>query len=146
MAGWEEACDRLAEAYAGFLAAALALGPEERERAGVSGVWSAKDVIDHATGWEREATARLVAIRDDPGTPDLTYDVDAFNAVSVSSRRHLSWEAALMDLREAHADLEALLATVAPEVAARDRRFLEWVEGRAGDFADHAAQLRKDYV
>lgn len=142
MAEWDEGRERLASACADFVAAASALDPAARERAGACGTWSAKDVVSHSTGWEREAVARLAAIRREPDTPDLTYDVDAFNAAAVASRRGLSWEAALAELREAHADLVALLAMVTPDEAARDRRFPEWVESRAADFAEHTAQLR----
>jgi hypothetical protein len=99
-------------------------------------------VVAHATGWELEAVARLRAIRADLALPDVTYDADAFNAASVTARQHMGWEVALDDLRRAHAELDALLATLSPEEAAGDERFAEWVTGRAEDFEHHAGQLR----
>ena len=103
-------------------------------------------MVAHSTGWELEAVARLRAIRADPALPGVTYDVDAFNAASVAARRRMDWDAALDELRRAHTELEALLATVSQEEATGDERFAEsarhWVAGRAEDFEHHAAQLR----
>ena len=140
---WDEQRSRLARAYADFLDTVGALSPEVRERPGACGEWSAKDVVSHSSGWDEEAVARLVAIRDDPGLPDRSYDVERFNASAVSARRPLSWDAALAELQETHRRLAALLASVTPEEARRDPRFGEWAEGRATDFAFHAAQLRE---
>ncbi len=110
--------------------------------AGACGAWSAKDVVGHAAGWDREAASRLATIRADPRVPDRSYDVDAFNAAAVSSRRHLGWGDALAELADAHTALAALLAAVSAEEAARDGRFAEWAAGRAGDYREHAAELR----
>ena len=139
---WGEHRARLRRAYEAFVAAAYALDPVARERTGAFGAWSAKDVVCHAAGWDREAVARLAAIRADPRTPDRTYDADAFNAAAVASRRQLHWDAALAELADAHAALASLLVTVTAEEAVRDGRFAEWAVGRAGDYQEHAAQLR----
>ncbi len=132
---WGEHRARLRRAYEAFLTAACALDPAARERTDAFEAWSAKDVVGHAAGWDREAVARLAAIRADPRAPDRTYDADA-------SRRQLHWDAALAELADAHAALASLLAAVTAEEAARDGRFAEWAVGRAGDYQEHAAQLR----
>lgn len=142
MAEWEGRLARLAQAYGSFLEAASRLSPEARGRTGACGDWTPHDVVAHSTGWELEAVARLRAIRADPALPGVTYDVDAFNAASVAARRRMGWDATLDELRRAHAELEALLATVSQEAEAGDERFAEWVTGRAEDFEHHAGQLR----
>ncbi len=142
MSEWGGQRRDLTRAYADFLAAVAAVPPEARERPGACGAWSAKDVVGHAAGWDREAASRLATIRADPRVPDRSYDVDAFNAAAVSSRRHLGWGDALAELADAHTALAALLAAVSAEEAARDGRFAEWAAGRAGDYREHAAELR----
>lgn len=129
-------------AYEAFQSAAWSLPIAWRDTPGACGTWTAREVVCHSTGWEAEALRRLRAIAADPTTPARTYDDDQFNAAQVAARQGLGWVAALADLAVTHAALRAFLGTIAPADAARDRRFGEWLLGRASDFEDHAAQLR----
>lgn len=133
---------RLRRAHEAFLAAARAVGPEVGALKGQYGTWSVKDVIAHRAGWDAEAVARLTLIRADPGTPDRTYDIDTFNAVSVATREGSDWDAALAELRDTYATLDTLLLSLAPEEAARDGRYAEWAQGCASDYEEHTAALR----
>lgn len=113
-----------------------------REQAGAWGDWTAREVICHSTGWEAEALARLRATRADPATPARVDDDDRRNAEQVAARRALDWAAALSELVAIHDALAAFLATITPEEATHDGRFIEWAQGRADDFANHTTQLR----
>lgn len=129
-------------AYEAFQAAAWALPIAWRESPGACGSWTPREVVCHSAGWEAEALRRLRALAADRALPDQDYDDDGFNAAHVAARRELSWVAALAELGIAHAALRAFLRTLAPADLAADRRFAEWLLGRASDFDDHAAQLR----
>ena len=129
-------------AYEAFQAAAWALPIAWRESPGACGSWTPREVVCHSAGWEAESLRRLRALAADRASPDQAYDDDQFNAAQVAVRRELGWVAALAELGSTHAALRAFLRTLAPADLAADRRFAEWLLGRASDFDDHAAQLR----
>ena len=141
-AGWVALQNRLAAAFVTFLAVASRLDPAARERAGVCGVWSPKDMVAHLIGWDFEAARRLRAFVAGP-TVDITYDLDAFNAGSVVARQYLSWEQILAELQAARQTLQEAIAAVTDDDVAREPRIAAWVAGRSDDYEEHTAQLRQ---
>ncbi len=112
-----------------------------RERSGVSGWWSPRQVMNHFSGWMEEAERRYNMF--DAGIPgDMTYHHDAFNATSIQARDHNSWAEALAELRERFYTLMRRASELAPEKALRDRRYREWLEGLADDCQRHLPELR----
>lgn len=115
------------------------------EQSGALGVWSPKQIIAHLSGWVVEATQRY---RDIPqgNTPDKTYlDWDAFNAESVESRAHLSWDETLADFKQAVATWVIEIEAISAVMVAKDARFLEWLTSQNQEFQNHANDLR-DFI
>lgn len=139
---WSTLQDRLAGAFDVFQEVASQLDPAARERAGVCGFWSPKDVIAHLIGWDLEATRRLRAFMSGP-TEDLTYDLAAFNAGSVVARQYLSWNEILVELQTAQQTLREAMVALGDEDVAREPRISQWIAGRNSDYEEHTAQLRQ---
>lgn len=139
---WITLQDRLARAFDTFHEVASQLDPAARERAGVCGFWSSKDVIAHLIGWDWEAARRLQAFMSGP-TEDLTYDLAAFNAGSVVARQYLSWDEILVELQTAQQTLREAMVALGDEDVAREPRISEWIAGRSSDYEEHTAQLRQ---
>lgn len=130
---WLDACHT-------FFAALDALPADCRERAGVCGVWNPRQVVAHLAGWHYEAIRRYAEIM--AGDADKTYDTDAFNAVQVEAREHLTWEQTLDDLREA-VDILRMQARDLPEhLATVEPRYAAWLEGLTRDLREHLQQVR----
>ena len=86
-------------AYADLVTLIDAYPKDKAEEAGALGVWSPKQIIAHLSGWVVEATQRY---RDIPqsNSPNKEYsDWDGFNAESVASRAHLSWDETVVDFK-----------------------------------------------
>jgi hypothetical protein len=134
----------LGRAQDDVLAATEALPWDCRERSGACGTWTAREVVVHLAAWDREAVVRLKALLREPGTPDVTYDVDGFNADAVAAAPPdaVPWAEAVAELRAAQAALLGLLGTVGLAAWMGDPRFREWAASRAEDDALHADQLR----
>ena len=100
----------LSVAYNNFSLVIEQLEPEKRLQAGVSGQWTAKDVIAHLIGWDSAFQAFIV----DPDGFDPTplYETNSFNAQSVSDRRHQSWEETISELQNSFTALQKSIETV----------------------------------
>ena len=128
----------LSVAYTNFVRSIGTLEPDKRGLAGVSGHWSAKDVVAHLVGWD-EALQTFIA---DPEAfdPAPLYDTNAFNAKSVSDRRYQSWEQTVGELKSGYSRLENIITTVHAEMVIYDR-VCEWLQGRRTDYTFHTNQL-----
>jgi hypothetical protein len=112
-----------AQARAEFVEAIDALSPAQRKE-GFYGPerWSVHDIVAHIIGWQIGFThgLELIAKGERPSIPGLEGDqFDPYNANSVESRRNLSWEQLMAELRatrEQHeAAVRALRESVPPE-------------------------------
>ena len=130
----------LSIAYINFFRVIKQLEPEKQGQAGVSGAWSAKDVISHLIGWDKALQAFIA----DPDrfNPDPLYNIDTFNAKSVSKRQRQSWETTIDELQNSFTGLEKALTTVTAEMKIYDR-VRGWVKGRGEDYEFHTSQLEE---
>jgi len=138
---WRTLQHRLSHAYDRFRHTVEQLAQGARERLGVCGEWSPKEVVAHLAGWDREAARRFHQFMQSP-TEDIDYDLDGFNARSVAARQHLSWEQTLDELDDAHQELQQAIALVEPQHLEADSRFFGWLEGRSGDYEEHTVQIQ----
>jgi DNA polymerase III subunit epsilon len=129
---------RWAQSILEFVALLDAIPGDLRERPGACGTWSVRELVAHCAGWEWEAARRLRLIAADPTLPDAIYKVDGFNAASVAARARQDWSRTLDELAKASNTL-AKAARAIPD----DPRTLEWLVGRAADFEEHTAGLRR---
>jgi DNA polymerase-3 subunit epsilon len=129
---------RWAQASKDFSALLASIPAEFRERPGACGGWSVREVAAHAAGWEWEGARRLRRITADPTLPDAVYNVDGFNAANVTIRARQTWSDTIEELTKASRTF-GMAAAVLPD----DRRTREWLAGRAKDFEEHAAEIRR---
>ncbi len=127
----------LSTAYAHFFEVATELEPAKRNQPGVYGDWSPNDVISHLVGWDRSVQEFIA----DPDGFDPPYDVDAFNAKSVSERQHLSWDESINELQINFRGLQKAISTVTSDMKIYNR-VSGWLKGRREDYDVHASQLR----
>ncbi len=128
----------LSIAYTKFCRVVEQLEPSKQLQSGVSGDWSPKDVLAHLIGWDQ---ALYQFIIDPEGfNPDPLYDIDKFNAKSVSERHHQSWDEVLSALKGNYLALESKITTVTADMQIYDR-VVGWVQGRTKDYEFHRKQL-----
>lgn len=130
----------LSIAYANFLQVIKHLEPEKRCQTGVSGHWTPKDVISHLIGWDKSLQEFITD--PDEFDPEPLYDINTFNAKSVSERQHQSWEETIDELQSGYADLEKAITTVTAEIQIYDR-VRGWVKGRKEDYEFHTRQVEE---
>lgn len=137
---WTALLDKLDAAFRHFVAAASQIDPAERERAGMCGTWSAREVVAHVAGWDEEGHGRIRALLAGPAV-GVPYDFDATNARFVAARAEMSWDETLAELHTNHAQLTAALAEVSADALTAEPRFVEWVEALTNHFCEHAAEF-----
>ena len=114
------------------------LAPEHREQVGVNGEWSPHEMIAHLIGWDRALSA---FIADPKGfDPAPLYDRQAFNATSVSARRHQSWDDTIDEWQDSYRTLQQALTTVTTDMPIY-ARVCWWLRGRQGEYTFHTRQL-----
>lgn len=128
----------LTTAYTNYLHAIQALEPENQLQPGVSGDWSAKDVVSHLIGWD----AALHEFITDPENfdPKPLYDVNSFNASSVNPRQAQSWAETVNELQTNFTLLQEGLTTL-PAEGRIVERVCDWLKGRKADYEFHLEQL-----
>lgn len=134
----ERSQEAFAQAYSDFIQQVKRLTPNQRTTSGVCGDWSPKQVADHLIGWD---TALLGLILEPEGfDPTPLYQVNDFNAKSVVSRQHQSWEISINELQENYTNLQSALSTVS-ESNPIYQHVLPWLGGRIEDYQHHTGQL-----
>ena len=134
--------EKLRDASSDFMDVAQRLDPKLRKKRNVYGQWSANEVVAHIAGWEREVIRCFRMFLLEP-TRDVTYDVNAFNEKSVTSRRHLSWDELIAELMAAQEELREVNASLGPDDLTRDSRFLEWTVVLVRHYQHHMKQIRE---
>jgi hypothetical protein len=130
----------LSMAYTNFFRVVKQLTPDKRSQAGVSGIWSPKDVLSHLIGWDKSLQE---FIADPDGfNPEPLYDTDTFNAKSVSERQRQSWEETIDELQISCLDLQKAITTVTAKMKIY-ARVSGWLKGRREDYEFHTIQMEE---
>jgi hypothetical protein len=110
------------------------------------GTWSAKDIVAHLIGWQREMTAPLerIARGEKPFPEGASYDdVDGWNARFVAARRSTSAADLLLELDESHQHLMNVASSVPDDRFQRGRTAWKLVDQTSAEhYREHAAQIR----
>lgn len=139
---WIELAGELEAAQRHFMKIAAQLTPDIREKKGVCGEWSAKDVMAHLVGWDTEAVYFLGLFANGSGdTYDSSFDVDAFNARSVKTREHLSWDELIHELTSVQAELQQIIKVLQTKNLDSSGGYGNSLTGRKEDYLLHAGQL-----
>src|SRR5690606_19015315 len=119
LARLERAWKDFEESYAGLIEAEL-LAPS------VTGQWSVRDIIAHATRWAEQAPTHLPRILEGGRPPRYSAmygGIDAFNALMTEKRKGLSLEEVLRQHDDVHERLVAYVQRAPAEVYAKETRF-----------------------
>ena len=143
----EQFLRRLDSAWSAFRASYAGLTEEELLRPGVTGRWSARDLIAHVTWWEEEALKHLPVILAGRRPPrySVTYGgIDAFNALKTEATKGLPLAEVLRRQEEVHARVVALVEGVAESEVAGDTRFRRRLRSDTyGHYPKHTASIEK---
>lgn len=140
--GWQELASELEAAHLQFVEVCKQLSPDLRNQAGVCGDWSPRQVVAHIIGWDVEAVHYLGLFASDNGEHyDPMFDVDEFNAQSVSKRENQSWERCMAELAAAHTALQHIITLI--DIQRRDPSsgFARGLAGRIADYEFHTEQI-----
>lgn len=139
--------ERLQSAWSDFEASYAGLSATEMLVAGVTGLWSVRDIIAHVTWWEEEALLHLPVVRDG-GRPErysVKYGgIDAFNALMTEARRALSLSDVQRQHDEVHQRLVEYVQESPAELFVRETRFRRRLRlDTFGHYPIHAAAIRR---
>jgi hypothetical protein len=94
-----------------------AIDPDDRDRPGVDGGWSAKDVQAHLGSWRRRMVDRMAATREGREEPSLAAtETDEVNALFHAERADWPWEQVVADADATTGDLIAEIEAASPAV------------------------------
>jgi uncharacterized damage-inducible protein DinB len=141
-ADWLEMENKLAIAEKEFLQIIEKLDEELRDKEIDEGKWSPKDILSHIVGWEVEVVKQFKAILTNPDVDD-NYDIDSFNKSAVESRKHLSWDQIVTELKTAQAELSSFLSNLTQKEIDKEKRFVEWVDVLINHYTHHTKQLKQ---
>lgn len=140
--GWIELSSELDMAHHKFMEIANQLDASIREKEGVCGRWSPKDVIAHLIGWDTEIIYALdLFARGDGETYDNQFDIDNFNKQSVNSRKNLTWGNIMNDLSQAHKGLQEIVIILNEKNMESSSGFGQALVGRKNDYEVHTNQF-----
>lgn len=143
---WTALAENLLAAHHYFLEVAAKLDDSLRDKSGVCGAWSPREVVAHLVGWDAEAVRGFGLAASGQVETFVSVANDAihdFNAESVASRRELSWEEVIEALKSAQQDLQGLIKDVDAQGYDAAGGFGMWLVGRRDDYVLHTGQLLK---
>ena len=139
---WLKLCENLYTVEKEFNQVIESLNAILRDQKIPEGSWSVKDVLLHIVGWEVEVVNQFKAILTNPDVDD-NYDIDSFNKSAVESRKHLSWNQIVAELKTAQTELTGFLFTLEQTDIEEEKRFLEWVNVLINHYVHHTKQLKQ---
>lgn len=138
---WKKLIKQLKELQAKFNEALHTLDESKREKPGVCGHWSPKQVVAHMTGWDIETILQFERIR--KGLEAIEHDIDAFNEKSVEQRKRLSWEETINELEEAQMKFNASAESVSLNDESKNDEYKELMDVQIEHYKHHIGQLEK---
>jgi len=131
---------QMRESAKDFLAACEALTPEKAREPGVCGVWSAKAVVDHITGWQVQSLPILKKLRTS-NNEAFDLDIDGFNRISVEAREELTWEESLEAFRESYSAFDQAAVDISLAHFQGNEGFKSWVKAMIHEYKFHLPQI-----
>ena len=141
-ADWIKLQRKLAAVEEEFLHIIDSINAKLRDQKIAEGSWSVKDVLSHIVGWEVEVVKQFKAFLTNPDAND-NYDIDSFNKSAVESRKHLSWDQIVAELKTAQAKLSGFLSNLTHKEIDKEKRFIEWVDVLVNHYIHHTKQLKQ---
>lgn len=123
-----------------LIATAEKYPPELQIEPGVTGEWSAREVLAHINGWIVEAQRRFP--RYAKGTGNIDYNIDVFNAVSVRMRKGKDFEQILEETISLIAKMVVIANELPDAYIERDKRYGIWLDILSEEAENHGEELR----
>jgi len=139
---WQELQRKLATVEEEFIQVIDSLNAKVRNQKIAEGSWSVKDVLSHIVGWEVEVVKQFKTFLTNPDVDD-NYDIDSFNKSAVESRRNLSWDQLVAELKSAQTELSIFLSNLTQKEVDEEKRFIEWVDILIKHYIHHTKQLKQ---
>jgi uncharacterized protein (TIGR03083 family) len=137
-----EMIEKMKVSYASFLQACKTLSEDQALSPGVCGEWTAKQVVDHLTGWQVESIEILDRLlRSDE--EDIDLDIDGFNAKTVMERASLPWRESLDAFENSFRAFDNELAAISEEEYQAYSGLASWVRAMTHEYRFHLAHIRK---
>jgi hypothetical protein len=137
---------RFRRGYAALFALVDDFPEELRDAAGALGEWTPREILAHLIGWVNEAQKRLGEIEAGDRQNqhnELGDNFATFNAKSVEARAEQKWDETVAELHSTVDQFSLQAAEVAPDRAAGDPRYEEWLMGLWNDCIEHMGHLIK---
>ncbi len=139
----DEMIRKIDAAWADFMASQPGMSDEELLVPGVTGEWSARDILAHVAVWDTYARNALPGILETGRPAASTEDTDTYNARMTEEKRGLSLEEVRTELEESHQRLLDYLRSLDPASIAGNTAFTERLAADTWDhYPDHAAAIR----
>jgi len=139
---WLKLCENLSTAEKEFLQIIENLNEKLRTKETDKDKWTPKEILSHIVGWEVEVVKQFKTFLTNPDVDD-NYDIDLFNKSAVESRKHLSWDQIIAELKTAQAELSAFLSNLTQKEIDKEKRFVEWVDVLINHYVHHTKQLKQ---
>jgi len=139
---WQELRQKLSKVEEEFLHVIDSVNTKLRDQKITEGSWSVKEILSHIVGWEVEVVKQFKTFLTNPDVDD-NYDIDLFNKSAVESRKHLSWDQIIAELKTAQAELSAFLSNLTQKEIDKEKRFVEWVDVLINHYVHHTKQLKQ---
>jgi len=137
---WKNLVDKLNILQQKFIRVAQQIEQSKRNRPGVCGSWSPKQVVAHISGWDKEVI-RQFSLFQDGLEKAIEYDIDEFNKQSVKKRSHLSWEELIAELQQVHGQFYQKAQSISSEELSENGEYKDWVEVQIEHYIHHIKQL-----
>ena len=112
-----------------FLARLQRIPPARRDVALAPGEGSSRDLVAHIAAWLEEADDRIPRLL--AGAPSVTYDLDTFNAATVSRAAGWTCDQALTFFRRAADRYEAIISDSDADELAENEDVVAWLHSLA---------------
>lgn len=142
LSDFQEALEYFHRSFGEFITVARKIRLEDRERGGVCGVWSPKQVVAHLAGWLWEEPDYICKLIRDPGF-NQNYDDDEFNARSVAERADWDWDKTLADFLASYRNYEEVISELMVANPPDWRPVTSILEVMAEDFDLHRGHLEQ---
>ena len=139
---WKNLVDKLSILQQEFIKVAQKIDKPQRNRPGVCGTWSPKEVLAHISGWNKEII-RQFSLFQDGLEKAIEHDIDEFNKNSVKERRHLSWAEIIAELQQTHKQFYQKAQSISSQELSKNEEYKNWVEVQIEHYKHHKKQLEK---
>ena len=139
---WKKLIEELSKLQHDFIEVAQQIEIPGRNRPGVCGSWSPKEVVAHISGWNKEVIRQFSLFRDGLEQA-IEDDMDEFNKKSVQERQHLSWEETINELKHTHKQFYHRARSISSQELSGNKEYKAWVEVQIEHYKHHIKQLKK---